>query len=235
MIILKPVECAVLQWACLLPPQQSLPLWEYSFDTKRKMEELGSSQETGYRTMTPSLRTGYCQSSTACLRVTRVERAPFHMMCEEDNWPDSCLQVKKKKKKKKTTLTLKSLRGTSKSPIISTPSHAAMLAQPPVITQGWANRAGGWLPTLSPTALRNRTHTQSTHYKPHVLGRTNRKYQQNPKNAQVPSRSHEWQSCGFETACSCPDQTIRGSRPGKGLSLPRLWGGQQSPEIHPMS
>lgn len=96
MIILKPVECAVLQWACLFPPQQSLPLWEYSFDTKRKMEELGSSQETGYRTMTPFLRTGYCQSSTACLRVTRVERAPFHMMCEEDNWLDSCLQVKKK-------------------------------------------------------------------------------------------------------------------------------------------
>lgn len=86
--------------------------------------------------MTSFLRTGYCQSSTACLRVTRVERAPFHMMCEERQLAWQSVACKLKKKKNKKTLTLKSLRGTSKLPIISTLSHAVMLAQLPVITPG---------------------------------------------------------------------------------------------------
>jgi hypothetical protein len=130
---------------------------------KESMEELGSNWETGCRCMTAFLRQ-HCVS-----QGTRVGRASFPHDVRKTT---TGLQVKNKNNNKKL-FTLNSLRETSKLPITATLSHAAMLAQPPVTTLGMSQQSRTVTSNTKPCCTENRSHTQSTRYKPHLPGQTN--------------------------------------------------------------
>lgn len=146
---------------------------------------------------------------------TRVGRAsfPHDVRKTTTGLTVGCLQVKNKK-----PFTLNSLRETSKLPVTATLSHAVMLAQPPVTTLGMSQQSRTVTSNTKPRCTENRSHTQSTRYKPHLPGQI-RKYQQNPKNGrfllQVMNSNH--------TGLRLPAlRQIRGRRRGRGLSLSRL-------------
>lgn len=133
---------------------------------KESMEELGSNRETGCRCMTAFLRQ-HCVSQS-----TRVGRAsfPHDVRKTTTGLTVGCLQVKNKNKK---PFTLNSLRETSKLPVTATLSHAVMLAQPPVTTLGMSQQSRTVTSNTKPRCTENRSHTQSTRYKPHLPGQTN--------------------------------------------------------------
>lgn len=162
---------------------------------------------------------------------TRVGRAPFHMMCEERQlaWQSVACKLKK------PTLTLKSLRGNYQ---LYLHCHVTCSDTGTTTCHYPRGEPTGQESDFQHQALlhwENRSHTQSTHYKPHLSGQNKlENTSKTPRMEKFLLEVMNGNHVGFETICSCQDQTIRGSKPGRGLSLPRLWNGQQSPETHPM-
>lgn len=223
--------CCVLQWVLPLP-SPAVPAIENTLLTPRENGRTGEQPRNWVQDYDPISQDWVLPEQQCMSQSTRVGRAPFHMMCEDRQlaWQSVVCKLKKHQPSH-----LKSLRGNYQ---LYLHCHVTCSDAGTTTCHYPGGEPTGQENDFQHQALlhwENRSHTQSTHYKPHLSGQNKlENTSKTPRMEKFLLEVMNGNHVGFETVCSCPDQTIRGSRPGRGLSLPRLWSGQQSLEIHPM-